>query len=170
VTPSPPVVSETPSVSPTPTALSDDELLALIPAEARRSDFFGATAFLKFYIDLYPGLFIEEPDTALFDYLSIEGCVFCDGAIRDSAETVAAHAHSEGGVFTFDDSLGQGGLRDDGFTYVGRRFSVTDTATYLADGSEYGTVPGGTGLVALKTKFEKGAWHVYEVEFDYDHV
>ncbi len=162
------VVTPSPSVSPSPTPLTDDELLALIPEDARGEDFFGATAFVEFYVELYPGLFIENPDSELFDFLSVDGCVFCHGALRDSAETVTAGAHSEGGVFTFDDSLGQGGPRDDGFTYVGRRFSVTDTVTYLTDGTEYKTVPGGTGIVALKTKFEAGAWRVYEVEFKYD--
>jgi hypothetical protein len=163
-------VTPSPSVSPSPTPLTDDELLALIPEDARGEDFLSASNFAKFFVDLYPELFVEKPDTALFDFLSTDGCVFCDGALRDSAETVAASAHSEGGVFTFDDSLGQGGLRDDGFTYVGRRFSVTDTVTYLADGSEYRTVPGGKGIVALKTKFEDGVWRVYEAEFKYDDV
>ena len=162
------MVTPSPIVSPSPAPLTDNELLALIPENARRSDFFGATAFVEFYVDLYPELFVDKPDTALFDFLSIDGCVFCAGALRDSAETVAASAHSEGGVFTFDDSIGQGGPRDDGFTYVGRRFTVTDTVTYFADGSEHRTVPGGTGIVALRTKFEDGVWRVYEAEFKYD--
>jgi len=140
----------------------------MIPENARAENFGSATNFVRFFVDLYPGLFELDPNLELFDFLSMDGCVFCDGALRDSAETQGVGAHSEGGVFGFEDILAQGGLHDDGYTYVGRRFSVTDTVTYLADGSEYRTVRGGTGIVALKLKFEDGSWRVYEAEFQYD--
>ncbi len=168
-TPSPTrTVEATPSPSPTPTVTPEEELLAQIPEDARGEDFASASKFVEFYVHLYPGLFERDPNTALFERLSMASCIFCESNLESSAETARAGAHSEGGVFTFDDGIGQGGPRDDGFTYVGRRFSVTDTVTYLADGSEYKTVLGGTGIVALKLRYGDGIWRVYEAEFQYD--
>ena len=162
------VVSAPPSSSPTPTVTPEEELLAQIPEAARGEDFASASNFVGFYVDLYPGLFERDPRTSLFEWLSMNDCVFCESNLESSGETARVGAHSEGGVFTLDDAIGQGGQRDDGFTYVGRRFSVTDTVTYLADGSEYKTVPGGTGIAALKLKYSDGCWRVYEAEFRYD--
>ncbi len=159
------------TVSPTPTVLpplTDEEVLALIPSASRTESFAGASEFAEFYVQLYPGLFVVNPDRRLFEALSREGCVFCESAIDGSLATEEAGAYSEGGVFTFEPGLGSGGLSDDGFTYVSRRFSVTDTDTYLSDGTFHRTVAGGTGTVALKLAYEEGAWRVYGAEFAYD--
>ena len=162
------VVSETPSPSPTPTALSDDELLAMIPEEAQREDFFGASAFAKFFVDLYPDLFESPPKPELFNKLSAEVCKFCAGALADAAATQDAGAHNTGGEFAWPDELARGGLNDDGYWYVTQAFEVADTVTYLADGSVYKTEAGGTGEVGLKLDFAEGAWSVLGVEFVYD--
>lgn len=168
-TPSPTAtVAMTPSPSPTPTLTPEEELLAQIPEDARSEDFASATQFARFFIELYPGLFAPEPDTEVFAFLSTQDCEFCAGALESSVATEEAGAHSEGGDFAWPDALATGGLGEDDFWYVSQRFSVTDTITYLADGSVHKTVRGGTGDVALKLALEEGAWRVHGVEFNYD--
>ncbi len=163
VTPSP-----SPSASPSPTALTDEELLALIPEEARAENFGSASNFAKFFIDQYPTLFHTGHDGELFQYLSADDCVFCANAITDSVATGAAGAYNEGGTFTWPDQPPRGGLESDGYWYVTQGFEVSDTITYLEDGSQYKTERGGAGEVGLKMAFDEGGWRVHGVEFVYD--
>lgn len=167
--PSVPVVSASPSVTvaPSETALSEEELLESIPAEARTEDFPGAAAFAAFFIDLYAPMFAPPYDTQLFSVLSEEDCKFCASALGSVAETEEVGAYSEGGEFTFDLVGAQGGLNNDGFWYVNLRFSVTDTDTYSQDGSYLNTVRGGTGTVGVKLEPNATAWRVHGVEFVY---
>ena len=162
------VVSETPSVSPSPTALSEDELLALIPEDARAENFGGAVNFARFFVDQYQPLFDLEPELELFDYLSADDCGFCSNALADSAATAAAGAYNEGGTFTWPDQTPRGGLEDDGYWYVTQSFEVTNTTTYMEDGTEYKTESGGTGEVGVKLEFDVGGWRVHGVEFVYN--
>jgi len=170
VTPSPSVtvVTPSPSASPSPTALSDEELLALIPEEARGQDFVSASNFAKFFVGAYTGLFVDGADVGLYRALSAEGCSYCASALANAVETAQAGAHSEGGVFSFPDLLGRGGLRDDGFTYVAQPFALTDATTFGPEGEPLGSGRGGTGDVGVKMRFDDGAWRVYAVEFSFD--
>ncbi len=168
--PSPVVVSETPSPSPSPspTALSEDELLALIPEDAQGEDFLSASNFAKFFVGAYTELFVDGADLNLYRTLSAEECQYCASALVNAVETAEVGAHSEGGLFSFPDVLGRGGLRDDGFTYVAQRFALTDATTLGPDGEQLGTGRGGTGDVGLKMRFDDGTWRVYAVEFSFD--
>ena len=169
VSPSVPVVvSEAPSVTPSPSVTPEEELLARIPEEARYESFPSSVEFAMFFIDLYAPLFQPPYDTELFDFLCDDENVFCVDTLARSEATRDAGAFSEGGVFTWEPDGAVGGLKDDGYWYVSQRFSVTDTVTFLEDGSEYRTVAGGTGGVGLQLRFEDGAWRVYGVEFVYD--
>ncbi len=161
-------VEATPSPSPTATLTPEEELLAQIPEDARGEDFQSATQFSRFFIGLYPALFASEPETEPFATLSAPQCRFCSGALADADETRVAGGHSEGGEFTWPGDVLRGGLQDDGFWYITQDFEVTDTVTYLADGSEYRVSLGGPGEVGVKLRFDRGMWHVYGIEFVYD--
>ena len=160
--------SPTPSVTPSPSVTPEEELLARIPENARVESFPSAVVFAQFFIELYAPMFHSPYDTKLFAYLCADGDVFCEDAIARSEATRDAGAFSEGGEFTWLDDAPVGGLNEDGYWYVSQRFSVTDTVTYLDDGSEYRTVRGGTGGVGLRLLFEGGTWRVHGVEFVYD--
>jgi len=162
------VVTPSPSLSPSPTPLTDDELLALIPEDARGEDFLSASNFAKFFVGAYADLFVEGADARLYGTLSAEECQYCASALDNAAETARAGAHSEGGLFSFPDLLGRGGLRDDGFTYVAQRFSLTDATTLGPNGEQLGTGRGGSGDVGVKMRFDDGSWRVYAVEFSFD--
>lgn len=162
------VVTPSPSVSPSPTPLTDDELLALIPEDARGEDFLSASNFAKFFVGAYTQLFVDGADLSLYRALSSGECDYCASALANAVETAQAGAHSEGGVFSLPDPLGRGGLRDDGFTYVAQRFTLTGATTLGPDGEQLGSGRGGAGDVGLKMRFDDGAWRVYAVEFSFD--
>src|SRR5680860_342209 len=161
-------VEATPSPSPTPTVTSEEDLLAQIPESARGEDFQSATQFSRFFIELYPGLFARESEIEPFSALSAPDCHFCSGALADAEETRVAGGYSEGGEFTWPGGVLRGGLQDDGYWYITQDFEVTDTVTYLSDGSEYRVSRGGKGEVGAKLGFDGGKWRVYGIEFVYD--
>ena len=178
VTPSPTpseTVSESPPPSPTPTpsatALTEEEILAAIPEAARSEDFLGAVYFSQFFIELYPAMFTEQPETALFAALSSPECVFCTSSLESAQASAEAGAISQGGEFTWtDDPLGapRGGLEQDGFWYIEQPFSVAETTNYKSDGSQGPSAPAASGLVTLKLAPVNGVWTVYGVNFDED--
>jgi len=158
VTRSPP-----PSVSPSPTALSDEELLALIPEYARAENFGGATNFVKFVLGQYEDVY-QTGDTRLWERLSADDCVFCSSVIDESAALLEDGGHREGGVITVTDEIATGGIADDGFTYVSRTYSVTETRDVDSSGDVIAVGPAGTGTASFKLKYGNGIWVIYGVE------
>src|SRR5690554_3104290 len=71
-----PVVSPSVSVSavaassPSPTLSHEEQMLALIPEEAKGDDLFAAEAMAKFFITLHPGLY-QGDDPALWEFLCL---------------------------------------------------------------------------------------------------
>ncbi|WP_430866804.1 DUF6318 family protein [Demequina aurantiaca] len=106
-----------PAASPTasPVALSDEELLALLPAGAERDDLQGAVVTAEFFIQEFPKMFATG-DTRVWDSLSLDGCDFCEssranalryknegwivtgGEISDVPEITEANLQSDGSV------------------------------------------------------------------------
>ena len=164
------LVSEAPSVSPTPTVTPEEELLARIPEEARHESFPSSVEFSMFFIELYAPLYERDHESELFDLLCTDESVFCASALEGSKASQEAGAYSEGGEFTWSPDLAQGGLQSDNFWYVELPFAVTDTVTYLADGTQHGVSRGGAGVVALKLGFDREdvVWRVHAVNFRYD--
>ncbi|WP_062301140.1 DUF6318 family protein [Demequina subtropica] len=94
-----PIVSETPSVagtvaeatSPTPTpspsaeleALTDEELIALLPERALIPDVRGAMATAEFFLEQYAPMF-HTGDTRIWEALSAEGCEYCASALENA--------------------------------------------------------------------------------------
>jgi len=165
-TPAPVEVSDspTPSASPTPTALSDEELLELIPEDARGEDFFGASAFGRFMLAEYQRMFVSY-DTRLWEAVSSPDCEFCVSSVSDVREIASTGGARVGGAMTLDPASGiaKGGLRDDGFFYVGYHFAITQWTDTDGDGVVIGTGDAASGETALKMKFVDGHWVVYDI-------
>jgi hypothetical protein len=68
-------------VSPSPTPLTGDQLLALIPENARAENFVSASNFAKFFVNEYY-VMLNTGDDSLFRALSQSGCTFCKNAHR----------------------------------------------------------------------------------------
>jgi hypothetical protein len=171
-------VSAAPSVAPSSTSspsptelppLTQEEILAAIPLAAQREDFIGASEFAKFFLELYPEMFLPDADTRLFSSLSdVSDCAFCASALESANETFEAGARSEGGEFAWEYELAIGGQSDNGFWYAKHAFAVSDTRTFDTDGVEVAVSKGGTGDVAVKLSFDGHHWRVHGVEFVFD--
>ncbi len=165
-TPSPTrTVEATPSPSATPTVTSEEELLAQIPEDARAENFYSASQFAKFFILEYQRMF-DDHNSSLFYLLSEPDCIFCVSSLESYADLIGAGGMREGGVITVPGELAQGGLRDDGYWYVGFSLSATDNTDYDAVGSLVETGAGGDGDVAVKLAWRDGYWHVAGVNVE----
>lgn len=158
-------VEATPSLSPTPTLTSEEELLAQIPEDARGEDFYSASQFAKFFILEYQRMFAEK-DSTLFSFLSEPECEFCASSIESYESLVGKGGVREGGVITVSSELAQGGLGDDGFWYVGFALSATENSDYDAAGELVESDTGGDGDVAVKLAWRNGYWHVSGVNVE----
>jgi hypothetical protein len=101
----PPSPTETSSTSPSPsaTALTDEELLALMPEEAARDDLFGAMATAQFFLEQYAPMF-HTGDTRVWEALSAPECTYCADAL-ENAERVRDEGWTvEGGEIVVDAS------------------------------------------------------------------
>ena len=156
------VVSETPSVSPSPTALSEDELLALIPEDARAENFVSASNFAKFFVQEYQRMFVER-DPSLLNVLSGPDCEFCQSARDSFAQLEAAGQHREGGDVTIDPAAAVGGLQDDGTYSVTLPMSTGPSETLDAQGVVLGSSGGGSGLAAFSLQYSDAHWVVLGV-------
>jgi len=153
------VVTPPPSVSPSPTPLTDDELLALIPEDARGEDFLSASNFAKFFVRLYPSM-MQNKDSQLFEALSDANCVFCNNALGNLADLVASARSMTGGVITVDEQLASGGLEADGTTNASFDAETADTAFLDSAGTVTSTIPGRTGRLGVSLRYEVDHWVV----------
>jgi len=152
------------STSPSPTPLTDEELLAMIPENARGEDFFGASAFGRFMLAEYQRMFVSY-DTRLWEAVSSPDCEFCVSSVSDVREIAGTGGARVGGAMTLDPASGiaKGGLRDDGFFYVGYHFVITPWTDTDGDGVVIGSGDAASGETALKMKFVDGHWMVYDI-------
>lgn len=102
-----PALSESPTPSPTPspsaTALTDEEVIALLPPDAHIGDIWGAQAFTRFFL-LESQEMVRAQDSRLFEAISDPDCDFCNRRV-DSLDTyVNGGTALEGGVLTILDS------------------------------------------------------------------
>jgi len=160
-----PVVTPSPSVSPSPTALSDEELLALIPENARAENFGSAVNFARFFLLEYHRMFVEE-DPAVFRFSSGPDCQFCVSALDSYDELIGAGGRTDGGELAVEADRATGGLRDDGYWYVGFPFTVAPNSDYSADGELLGEGQGATGTASLRLEWSESRWIVAGVEID----
>ena len=163
--PSPPVstvVTPSPSVAASPTPLTDDELLALIPENARAENFVSASNFAKFFVREYQRMFVER-DPRLLSILSGPNCKFCQSAQDSFAQLETASQHREGGDVTIDPMAAVGGLQGDGTYFVTLPMSTGPTETRDAQGAVVGNSGGGSGLAAFSLRYSDAHWVVLGV-------
>lgn len=155
-------VTPSPSVSPSPTPLSEEELLALIPEDARAENFVSASNFAKFFVMLYPEM-MQKQDPELFALLSDSACVFCNNALGDLAELIAADGTVTGGDVTVEAGLASGGLEGDGTTNASFDAETAD-ATFLDSGGDVtSVVPGRAGRLGVSLRYDVDHWVVLGV-------
>jgi len=167
VTPSVLVTAATPSpsVSPSPAALSDEELVALIPEEARLENFGSAVSFARFFLLEYHRMFVEK-DPSLFRFASGAECEFCASALDSYDVLISAGGRTAGGDMSVDAERATGGLRDDGYWYVGVPFTAAPNSDYAADGELLDEGAGATGQASLQLEWREARWSVAGVEID----
>ena len=164
-TPSPPVVSGSPSVSPTPTALSDEELLELIPESARAENFGSSVNFAAFFVKLYPELF-NGGDPAIFAALSAPSCEFCASVLETYDTFVAEGNQYEGGeVVTSDLTTFTGGLQPDGTWLVAFQMEIAPSVTTAGDGTVIGETQGASLETGLSLQYVDGHWIVLGLNY-----
>ncbi|WP_062287352.1 DUF6318 family protein [Demequina phytophila] len=115
-----PSPSASPSPSPSATALTNDELLAMMPEGAERSDVYGAMMTATFFLEQYAPMF-QTGDTRVWEALSAEGCEYCAKGIENAERVRDEGWLYEGGEIVVEDRQTQGSMTGD------------DTATVLLE-------------------------------------
>jgi hypothetical protein len=152
-------------VAASPAPLTDDQLLALIPDAAQRQDFMGAGEFARFVLAQYEEIF-QTFDTRVWEEVSSPECEFCSRSLSDIAELRDSAGTREGGHMTLDPASGiaLGGLRDDGFYYVGFHFDISAWTDKDSKGNVLGAGAAASGETALKLQFIDGHWVVFGID------
>ena len=145
------------TVAPSETALSEEELLELIPAEARTEDFPGAAAFAAFFVSEYYRMFAEQ-DPQLFEFMSGDECVFCASSLSSYGEMIAAGGTLQGGQIEADASSATGSLAEDGFWYVIIPVETQDGVKVAPDGTIISQSEGGSGTAYAQLAWVDGHW------------
>ena len=159
--PSVPVVTASPSVTaaPSETALSEEELLELIPAEARTEDFPGAAAFAAFFVSEYYRMFAEQ-DPQLFEFVSGDECGYCKSVLTEYVEFSTSGLSRSGGEVSAQPALATGSLLGDGTWLVEIPVEVAASSDIGPDGALASEDPGGTGVSAFQLSWTDGRWVV----------
>lgn len=157
----------TPAISPAPTMTTEDQLIAMIPEAAKGDDLPAAIEMAKFFITLHPGLYQGE-DPALFQFLSLPECTFCNSSVEVTQERVSTGLVQVGGEFTIPDQIEQAVLdtKTDNTVTALVGFTLYEEAWQFVDGSG-GVVKSGSGSdgwTAVALRFVDGMWRIYGVE------
>lgn len=161
------VVSESPSVTPSPSELSAEEkLLAQIPDAAKGDDLLAAVEMAKFFLVLHPGLYQGE-DPALFEFLSLPECEFCTSSVAAAERELSEGRVQSGGDFIFADKLPESVIdMDSGSALIG--IWVTEEAYEVSDSAGATVAERGAKLLkfSLELEFAEGLWRVAGVGFE----
>ncbi|WP_144276398.1 DUF6318 family protein [Demequina sp. NBRC 110053] len=106
------VTSPSPTPSPTTTALTEEEVLAAIPEEARSEDFPGAVSFAEFFLIESQDVFVHQ-DIRLLKALSLPGCVYCENTVEAVQTMVDDGVTARGSKLTAATGAAQGGEQPD---------------------------------------------------------
>ncbi|MFV0284755.1 MAG: hypothetical protein ACK5IM_00010 [Demequina sp.] len=158
------------SPSPSATALTEEEVLAAIPEDARSEGFISAVMFSRYFLELYGPMFAPPYDRGTFQSLSDDECDFCASAVDSSASAEDAGTESRGASITWldDAPVAQGGLREDGFWYITQRYELSPRAVLDSSGSELSSDEGSRGRAGVKLGWSDGRWAVFGVEIEPD--
>lgn len=152
-------------MTPTPTALpplTDEEVLALIPADAQVESFPSSVSFAKFFMQEYASMFWDG-DSRLFAAVSLEDCDFCARTLQDFDKIVGQGATTEGGEVTFPNDEFVGGLQASGRWHVSFDLVVSPVVYRDSSGEVISEVPEFVGRAAVEMLFVDGRWAVWGV-------
>ena len=158
-----PTVTSSPSPSPSATALTDEELLALMPEEAARDDLFGAMATAQFFLEQYAPMF-HTGDTRVWEALSAPECTYCADALENAERVRDEGWTATGGEIVVDPARSQGLLDSEASASV-LIVGDLEVAT-LADAEGVSSQTGEPGAVryGVVLKLINGQWRVAAVE------
>lgn len=160
--PSSAAVTPSATASPSPTELTDEQLLDLIPEAARSEDFAGATAFAVFFFEEYGDIY-QGASPRLFALMSDEACDFCNRTVTDLTTLSAEGGTTSGGQVKIDQADLGGGQLENGNWNVSLSIHI-DALTYLRpDGSVLNQVEAFDGRTAVELIYVDGTFHVVGV-------
>jgi len=159
-------VAPVPSV--TPTVSEEERLLAMIPEEAKGDDLLAAVAMAKFFVTLIPSIFVQDRDTAMFDYLFVDTCEFCSSVRGTSDDLVNSGGYQVGGVMTPAESTTAMVLTEDGQTaYASFLVSESPVVQYDGEGQRINETDTRGHEFYVKLVLGSGGWRVAGVDHDY---
>ncbi|WNM26618.1 DUF6318 family protein [Demequina capsici] len=128
--------------SPSATALTDDELLAMMPADAARDDVAGAMATAEYFVSAYPEALMAA-DARVLRAMSLPTCSFCADVVADVDHLAETGERLSAGTLSPDLSQLQAVMDDDGHAHVQipvsqSRFEYVDSAGRSAGSSDPG--------------------------------
>ena len=159
-------VSAVVTLSPSPTLSHEEQMLALIPEEAKGDDLFAAEAMAKFFRGLVPGLYRAE-HASVWAFLSLPSCEFCASGMEISRAYVESGRTFDGGEFVIPE-LVLGSMLDieTGLAYVPIAVTETASVTYGPDGTELSRQDARRADFTLELALVGGLWRVNGVSYD----
>ncbi|BDZ61500.1 hypothetical protein Lsed01_01301 [Demequina sediminis] len=154
-----PTETSSPSPSPSATALTDEELLALMPEEAARDDLFGAMATAQFYAELLGTIWSGEGADAWIG-LATENCGYCASQTDNLRALWAEGATARGGTVHVDESLTRAALAEDGAVVVELTAAVDELLRVDRDGQSTVANPAVSTEIIITLVRPGGVWLV----------
>ncbi len=155
----PGVGSETPSPSPSVMALSDDELLALMPEGAGREDLIGAMVTAQFFLEQYAEMF-HTGDTRVWEALSADECGYCADALADAEQVRDEGWVAEGGEVFIDTNQTRGAIGESGTATVVFTANVADAYLTNLDGERTQTGAARSVIYGMELGLQDQVWRV----------
>lgn len=167
-----PVVVATPAVvsaSPSPSMSHEDQMLALIPEDAKGDGLLAAEAMAKFFISLVPELYRTD-DTALWEFLSLPSCEFCASGLANSRAYMESGKTFEGGEFVLPEIILGSVLDVDGteLAYVPVPVQEKASVTYGPNGEIESTGSAREVEFTVALELVGGQWRINGIAFDMD--
>lgn len=154
-----PTETSSPSPSPSATALTDEELLALMPEEAARDDLFGAMATAQFFLEQYAPMF-HTGDTRVWEALSAPECTYCADALENAERVRDEGWTATGGEIVVNEAQTQGALTSERAASVLLDAQLEAAFVANADGDTTQSGDPGDVTYGLRLELIRGHWKV----------
>lgn len=150
------------SVSPSAAALSDAELLEILPAGAEFPDVEGAVVTAQFFIQEFSRM-LERNETEVWQSLSLSGCEFCADGVATAEKYDAKGWVIRGGEIADGPGLTEGNLQEDGTATI--KYPATEGAIVVTEPgkAERQATAGGFAEYYLLMELRGTVWRVAEV-------
>ncbi|WP_062297372.1 DUF6318 family protein [Demequina maris] len=152
--------ASTPSAA--PTALTDDELLAMMPEGSERADVYGAMMTATFFLEQYAPMF-HTGDTRVWEALSAEGCDYCADALANAERVRDEGWTARGGEITVDAGQTQAALTSDSEASVLLAAELEAGRLLDSSGGVQSSSRAGAAAYGVRLGFTGGHWQVIGV-------